>query len=203
MELSPKFSQTYFSLQNSLSGAAEQIVCCVVWSYFAFASFNEERRCSCCRGGGHGTEGHWKGWGHLEYLISMQLVMWSLHWTLLPYQSHWELSSSSPILWARKVRIRMVNSVWSRGGCGLPRHTPASVPRSVRHRTPPNTGLAEGHLLFFSLKKKIGSVLSFWVAYFRLSSLGMPGEAHWLKWPTLARHHSNHLHELFYNRRSW
>ena len=28
------------------------------------------------------------------------------------------------------------------------------------------------------------------------------GEAHWLKPPTLARHHSNHLHELFYNRRS-
>ena len=26
------------------------------------------------------------------------------------------------------------------------------------------------------------------------------GEAHWLKPPTLARHHSNHLHELFYNR---
>ena len=24
------------------------------------------------------------------------------------------------------------------------------------------------------------------------------GEAHWLKPPTLARHHSNHLHELFY-----
>ena len=29
------------------------------------------------------------------------------------------------------------------------------------------------------------------------------GEAHWLKLPTLARHHSNHVHELFYNRRSW
>ena len=29
------------------------------------------------------------------------------------------------------------------------------------------------------------------------------GEAHWLKLPTLARHHSNHLHELFYDRRSW
>ena len=29
------------------------------------------------------------------------------------------------------------------------------------------------------------------------------GEAHWLKPPTLARHHSNHLHELFYDRRSW
>ena len=29
------------------------------------------------------------------------------------------------------------------------------------------------------------------------------GEAHWLKLPTLARHHSNHLHELLYNRRSW
>ena len=26
------------------------------------------------------------------------------------------------------------------------------------------------------------------------------GEAHWLKPPTLARHHSNHLHELFYDR---
>ena len=29
------------------------------------------------------------------------------------------------------------------------------------------------------------------------------GKAHWLKPPTLARHHSNHLHELFYDRRSW
>ena len=28
------------------------------------------------------------------------------------------------------------------------------------------------------------------------------GEAHGLKPPTLARHHSNHLHELFYDRRS-
>ena len=28
-------------------------------------------------------------------------------------------------------------------------------------------------------------------------------EAHWLKPPTLARHHSNYLHELFYDRRSW
>ena len=28
------------------------------------------------------------------------------------------------------------------------------------------------------------------------------GEAHWLKPPTLARHHSNQLHELFYDRRS-
>ena len=27
-------------------------------------------------------------------------------------------------------------------------------------------------------------------------------EAHGLKPPTLARHHSNHLHELFYDRRS-
>ena len=27
------------------------------------------------------------------------------------------------------------------------------------------------------------------------------GEAHWLKQPTLARHHSNHLHELFYDTR--
>ena len=26
------------------------------------------------------------------------------------------------------------------------------------------------------------------------------GEAHWPKPPTLARHHSNHLHELFYNK---
>ena len=27
-------------------------------------------------------------------------------------------------------------------------------------------------------------------------------EAHWLKPPTLARHHSNYLHELFYDRKS-
>ena len=35
------------------------------------------------------------------------------------------------------------------------------------------------------------------------ASVLLLGEAHWLKPPTLARHHSNHLHELFYNRRSW
>ena len=29
------------------------------------------------------------------------------------------------------------------------------------------------------------------------------GEACWLKPPTLARHHSNYLHGLFYDRRSW
>ena len=28
------------------------------------------------------------------------------------------------------------------------------------------------------------------------------GEAHWLKPPTLARHHNNHLPELFYDRKS-
>ena len=32
--------------------------------------------------------------------------------------------------------------------------------------------------------------------------LNVLGEAHCLKPPTLARHHSNHLHELFYGRRS-
>ena len=30
----------------------------------------------------------------------------------------------------------------------------------------------------------------------------LSGEAHWLKPPNLARYHSNHLHELFYDRRS-
>ena len=29
-------------------------------------------------------------------------------------------------------------------------------------------------------------------------SANLLGEAHWLKPTTLARHHSNHLHELFY-----
>ena len=29
------------------------------------------------------------------------------------------------------------------------------------------------------------------------------GKARWLKPPTLARYHSNHVHELFFNRRSW
>ena len=33
--------------------------------------------------------------------------------------------------------------------------------------------------------------------------LELLGEAHWLKPPTLVRHHSNLLHELFYDRRSW
>ena len=33
--------------------------------------------------------------------------------------------------------------------------------------------------------------------------MGLLGEAHLPKTPTLARHHSNYLHELFYNRRSW
>ena len=33
--------------------------------------------------------------------------------------------------------------------------------------------------------------------------MDMLGEAHLLKLPTLARHHSNnHLHELFYNKKS-
>ena len=32
--------------------------------------------------------------------------------------------------------------------------------------------------------------------------LTLVGEAHWLKPPTLARHHSNYLHELFYDRSS-
>ena len=31
---------------------------------------------------------------------------------------------------------------------------------------------------------------------------GNVGEAHWLRPPTPARHHSNHLHELFYDRRT-
>ena len=35
------------------------------------------------------------------------------------------------------------------------------------------------------------------------ASVLLLGEAHWLKPTTLARHHSNHLHELFYDRRSW
>ena len=35
------------------------------------------------------------------------------------------------------------------------------------------------------------------------SAMVLLREAHWLKSPTLARHHSNHLHELFYDRRSW
>ena len=28
-------------------------------------------------------------------------------------------------------------------------------------------------------------------------------EAHWLKLPTLVRLHGNHLHDLFYDKRSW
>ena len=31
-----------------------------------------------------------------------------------------------------------------------------------------------------------------------VDTMELLGEAHWLKLPTLARHHSNHLHELFY-----
>ena len=52
----------------------------------------------------------------------------------------------------------MANSVLRRGGCGLPGHATASMPHNVHHRPPPNTGLAKGHLLFFSLKKKIALV---------------------------------------------
>ena len=37
----------------------------------------------------------------------------------------------------------------------------------------------------------------------RTGALMVLGEAQWLKPPTVARHHSNHLHELFYDRRSW
>ena len=33
-------------------------------------------------------------------------------------------------------------------------------------------------------------------------SLDVLEETHWLKLPTLTRHHSYHLHELFYDRRS-
>ena len=33
--------------------------------------------------------------------------------------------------------------------------------------------------------------------------LELLGEAHWLKPPTLARHHGNYLHDLFYDRRFW
>ena len=58
----------------------------------------------------------------------------------------------------RKARIRMANSVLRRGGCGLPGHAAASKPHNVHHRTPPNTGLAKSHLLFFNLKKKIALV---------------------------------------------
>ena len=51
------------------------------------------------------------------------------------------------------------------------------------------------------------ALLSLQLANFRLwnlsASMIMLGEAHWLKPPTLARHHSNHRHELFYNRQSW
>ena len=35
------------------------------------------------------------------------------------------------------------------------------------------------------------------------TELSLLGGAHWLKRPTLARHHSNYLHKLFYDRRSW
>ena len=37
----------------------------------------------------------------------------------------------------------------------------------------------------------------------QIPDLVLLGEAHWLKPPTLARHHGNHLHELFYDRRFW
>ena len=39
--------------------------------------------------------------------------------------------------------------------------------------------------------------------FFTTSATLLLGEAHWLKPPILARHHSNYLHELFYDRRSW
>ena len=40
-------------------------------------------------------------------------------------------------------------------------------------------------------------------AFLRVSAKEVLGEAHWLKPPTLARHNSNHLQELLYDRRSW
>ena len=47
-------------------------------------------------------------------------------------------------------------------------------------------------------------LLKWWSLWFRQHyATPLLGEAHWLKPPTLARHHSNHLHELFYDRRSW
>ena len=52
-------------------------------------------------------------------------------------------------------------------------------------------------LHFFSLK---AFLVCLWIVG---SFVLMLGETHWLKPPTLARHHSNHLHELFYDRKSW
>ena len=49
----------------------------------------------------------------------------------------------------------------------------------------------------------IAQKVSFLSSQWSLAGLILLGEAHWLKPPTLARHHSNHLHELFYDRRSW
>lgn len=57
----------------------------------------------------------------------------------------------------------MVNYVLGKGGHGLTGRVPASVPHNV-HGTPQNTTKhqpAQGHLLVFSLKKKIAFVLSF------------------------------------------
>ena len=46
------------------------------------------------------------------------------------------------------------------------------------------------------------SISSSVVPFTCLLSFPVLGEAHWQKLPTLARHHSNHLHELFYDGRS-
>ena len=61
-------------------------------------------------------------------------------------------------------------------------------------------------LLAFGLNYTM-ALLGLQLANFRSWNLSasviMLGGAHWLKPPTLARHHNNHLHELSYNRRSW
>ena len=59
--------------------------------------------------------------------------------------------------------------------------------------------------LFLISSASVRSVpfLSFIVPIFAWNVPLVLGEAHWLKPPILARHHSNHLHELFYDRRPW
>ena len=54
--------------------------------------------------------------------------------------------------------------------------------------------------MMWPLWKKVHTFLKKLKLTYELAKL--LGEAHELKLPTLARHHSNHLHELFYDRRS-
>ena len=121
----------------------------------------------------------------------------------------WGKGSGCGDWWLREAGVRFALtaqgslSVPGKGGC-TERCAGGQMLRFVRHSDgwpgAPLTSALGGLLLEPSLQccaaplsHNSGKVLS----------AILLGEAHRLKLPTPARHHSNHLHELFYDRRSW